>query len=207
MTINELKKKARNYPLFKLEDIFKWFPNAKRSTTLNQLKSWSKLGYIQNIKRGIYKLSEFEVKEPFIISNFIYNPSYISLETALNYYSLIPDIPFQVTSITTLKTANFEISGYGIFSYSHIKSDLFFGYETIRGEKGYVYNIALPEKALFDYLYLNLSSLDLSDKFLKELRLTIPRDFQWQIIRQWLELMPANKKLHLVIQRLIQKYA
>jgi len=53
MTFNELKDKIKNYPLFKLEDVFKWFPKAKRQTTLNQLNFWSKKGYLENIIRGI----------------------------------------------------------------------------------------------------------------------------------------------------------
>lgn len=207
MTINDLKNKAKDYPLFKLEDIFKWFPQAKRQTVLNQLKDWSKLGYLQRLKRGIYKLSDFEIEEPFIIANFIYSPSYISLETALNYYSLIPDIPFQITSITTLKTNSFEIENYGVFSYSHLKPDLFFGYEAVKGDKQYVYNIALPEKALFDYLYLNSKKIKLSDNFIEELRLNIPSDFNWEKIRKWVKFAHLNDEFNLMVEKLIQKYA
>jgi len=207
MTINELRKKAKDYPLFRLEDIFKWFPQAKRSTTLNQLRDWSKLGYLQGLKRGVYKLSDFEIEEPFILANFIYGPSYISLETALNYYSLIPDIPFQVTSITTLKTNNFDLQDYGAFSYSHIKPDLFFGYETVRGEKQYSYNIALPEKALFDYLYLNSKRMKLSDSFIEGLRLSIPANFDWKKIKKWLKATQLSNKFSSAMEKLIQKYA
>ena len=207
MTINEFRKKAKNYPLFQLEDIFKWFPQAKRNTTLNQLKDWSKLGYLQRLKRGIYKLSDFEIEELFTLANFIYSPSYISLETALNYYSLIPDIPFQVTSITTLKTNDFDIENYGTFSYSHIQPDLFFGYETVKGEKQYVYNIALPEKALFDYLYLSSKKMKLSESFIDELRLSIPKNFDWKKMRRWLKFTRLSEKFNSTIERLIQKYA
>lgn len=125
MIFNELKNKTRDYPLFKLEDIFKWFPKAKRKTTLNQLNFWIKRKYLEEIKRGIYKISDYEIKEPFILANFIYSPSYISLETALNYYSIIPDIPFVTTSVTLNKTKTFKIKNYGSFSYSKVK-DYFF---------------------------------------------------------------------------------
>jgi len=207
MTINELKQKAKNYPLFQLEDVFKWFLKAKRNTTLNQLRNWSKLDYLQRLKRGIYKLSDFEIEEPFILANFIYSPSYISLETALNYYSLIPDIPFQITSVTTLKTNNFDIKNYGVFSYSHIQPDLFFGYETIRGDKEYVYNIALPEKALFDYLYLSSKKVKLSNDFINGLRLSIPNNFDWKKIKKWLKGVQLDNKFNALIEKLIQKYA
>ena len=207
MTINELKQKAKNYPLFQLEDVFKWFLKAKRNTTLNQLRNWSKLDYLQRLKRGIYKLSDFEIEEPFILANFIYSPSYISLETALNYYSLIPDIPFQITSVTTLKTNNFDIKNYGVFSYSHIQPDLFFGYETIRGDKEYIYNIALPEKALFDYLYLSSKKVKLSNDFINGLRLSIPDNFDWKKIKKWLKGARLDNKFNALIEQLIQKYA
>jgi len=206
MTINELKNKAKDYPIFKLEDVFKWFPKAKRTTTLNQLAHWSKLGYLEPIKRGIYKLSDFEIKDPFILANFIYSPSCISLETALNYYSLIPDIPFQITSVCIAKTARFKTKNYGVFSYSHIKTELFFGYETILAENNYSYNIAFPEKALFDYIYFNYKNISSLEGFIKELRLDIPKDFKWSLIKNWAKSLNVDKKFVLVIQEIIKEY-
>jgi len=44
MTFNQLKNKAKDYPLFKLEDVFKWLPEAKRKITLNQKRRiWDRL--------------------------------------------------------------------------------------------------------------------------------------------------------------------
>lgn len=153
MTFNELKTSAKNYPLFKLEDVFKWFPEAKRGTTLNQLNFWCQKGYLENIRREIYKLTDFDI-DSLVLANFIYTPSCISLETALNYYSIIPDIPFVVTSVTINKTKNFRTKNYGTFFYAHLKPELFFGFQSVLVKKNYSYNIAWPEKALFDYLYL-----------------------------------------------------
>lgn len=207
MTFNELKAQLKNYPLFKLEDVFKWFPKAKRQTTLNQLNFWSKKGYLENIIRGIYKLSDFELKDPFLLANFIYSPSYISLETALNYYSIIPDIPFAITSVTVNKTKKFKIKDYGVFYYSHLKPELFFGFESILVEKKYSYNIALPEKALFDYLYLKAKKVESPEGFLEELRLFLPDRFNWQDFRNWTKLVPKkNKIFHKLGEILLEKY-
>lgn len=206
MIFNELKNKTRDYPLFKLEDIFKWFPKAKRKTTLNQLNFWIKRKYLEEIKRGIYKISDYEIKEPFILANFIYSPSYISLETALNYYSIIPDIPFVTTSVTLNKTKTFKIKNYGSFSYSKVKPALFFGFKTILTEKKYSYNIALPEKALFDYLYLKGKGIKSGKGFIEELRLSLTRDFNWQSLKKWTKLVPKKKKsFHHLIKILIEK--
>ncbi len=207
MTFNELKDKFKNYPLFKLEDVFKLFPVAKKQTTLNQLNFWSKRGYVENIVRGVYKLSDFEIKDPFLLANFIYSPSYISLEGALNYYGIIPDIPFAATSATTNKTKKFKTKNYGIFYYHHLKPDLFFGFQSVLAEKKYAYNIALPEKALFDYLYLKAQKIDSPEGFLEELRLSLPKRFNWRNFKNWERLVSKkNKIFHKLGEVLIKKY-
>lgn len=208
MTFNELKEKAQNYPLFKLADIFKWFPGAKRETTLNQLNFWTKKGYLENIQRGIYKITDFELKDPFILADFIYVPSYISLETALNYYGIIPDIPFAVTSATINKTKTLKTEKYGVFYYYHLKSALFFDFHPVLVEKSYSYNIASPEKALFDYFYLKAKKTDSPEGFIDEMRLSLPRNFNHSKIRKWSKLVSKkNKNFHNLIQIFIKKYA
>jgi predicted transcriptional regulator of viral defense system len=200
MTFNELKNKALNYPLFKVEDVFKWFPKAKRQTTLNQLNSWVKKGYLENIRRSVYKLSDFDIKEPFIFAGFIYNPSYISTETALNYYSIIPDIPFATTSVATRKTKNFKTE-YGSFLYNHIKPELFFGFKNILSHQPYGYSIAIPEKALFDYLYLHSKEVSSVSGFIEEMRFSFPKDFDFKKLEEWLKLIPENnKKFYKIIE-------
>lgn len=207
MTFNELKEKAKNYPLFKLEDIFKWFPEAKKQSTLNQIDFWIKKGWLERIKKGVYKLKEFEFKDPFIIANFIYTPSYISLESALNCYSIIPDIPFGITSATIKKTKEFKTKDYGVFYYSHIKSNLFFGYKTILVEKNYSYNIAIPEKALFDYFYLRAKGISSVEGFVEELRLSLPENFNWRNFKKWTKLVQKkNKIFHQLVEILIKKH-
>lgn len=207
MNFLQLKEKAKNYPLFKLEDVFKWFPHAKKETTLNQLNFWTKKGYLERILKGIYKLSDFEIKDAFLISNFIYSPSYISLETALNYYSIIPDIPFAITSVTINKTKKISTQKYGIFYYHHLKPELFFGFKTILVEKNFSYNVALPEKALFDFFYLKAKKIESFEGFLKELRLSLPKNFNWKIFKEWAKLVSKRKKtFHQLIEVLIKKY-
>lgn len=208
MNWEELKKRAKDYPLFFLEDVFKWFPQAKRTTTLNQLSFWRKKGYLEKIRKGVYKISDFEVKDVFLISNFIYSPSYISLESALNYYSIIPDIPFAITSVTLRKTKRFKIKNYGIFYYYHIKSDLYFAFRTILVEKKYSYNIAFPEKALFDYLYLKAKGIKSTEGYIEELRLSLPDNFNWQNFKRWTNLVSKkDKNFHNLTNFLIKKYS
>ncbi|MFQ6070603.1 MAG: hypothetical protein ACE5LC_08790 [Candidatus Aminicenantales bacterium] len=44
----------------------------------------------------------------------------------------------------------------GTFLYQHLKTDLFFGFIEIEDENGFPVLIAEPEKAVLDFIYLNL---------------------------------------------------
>ncbi|HAJ95470.1 MAG TPA: hypothetical protein DCP02_04460, partial [Actinobacteria bacterium] len=79
------------------------------------------------------------------IANKLYAPSYISLETALSIYSLIPDIAYHVTSLTTLPTRKFN-NKYGSFFYRSLKKEAFTGYKLMQYE-GFKILIADREKA------------------------------------------------------------
>jgi len=88
-----------------------------------------------------------------MISNKIYRPSYISLESALSYYGLIPEAVFQITGITSRKTYNIQ-TGIANFNYRSIHKSLFWGYG-LNTETSHDFFIADPEKTILDYLYLN----------------------------------------------------
>ena len=89
----------------------------------------------------------------FEIANYIYNPSYISLESALSYYGILSQFSYTITSITTKKPNLYEISEKE-FKYSKVKSDFFNGYKMVDG-----FLIATPEKALFDSIYFSLKGV------------------------------------------------
>ena len=76
------------------------------------------------------------------------------METALNYYGIIPDVPQTITSVTSITTKKF-ISSLGAFTYSKISRKLFFGYTKIKSTRVEEYfSLAVKEKALLDYIYL-----------------------------------------------------
>lgn len=84
----------------------------------------------------------------FEIANFLYQPSYISLETALNYWGVLSQFPFEITSITLNKNATKKFDDK-IYTYSHFSNKYFGMY--IKKDN---FLIAVPEKALFDQIYL-----------------------------------------------------
>ena len=102
---------------------------------------------IVNIEKNKYYVSG-KILNTFELANFIVQPSYISLESALNHWGILSQFPIEVTSITNKKSIIKKFEGK-VYSYSHI-SFKYFGIFT----KVNNFLIALPEKALFDQLYL-----------------------------------------------------
>ena len=160
MNFSEFKEKVQKFPFFgsDLAEIFSVSPQAMR----NQLARWKKQGLLVELKRGMYALGERDRSTALskeVAAANIYQPSYISLESALSAYKMIPEKVRAVTSVTTKKTKIFN-DQEGTFIYRKIKTPLYFGYLSKKDEGGYPYFIAEPEKALLDYLYLNLGSID-----------------------------------------------
>ena len=78
---------------------------------------------IIKIKKGLYILgNDYEQSiSRELIANHIYGPSYISMESALSYYGLIPEQLYDITSVTTKSTKEY-ITERGCFSF--IKSPI-----------------------------------------------------------------------------------
>jgi predicted transcriptional regulator of viral defense system len=124
---------------------------------INRLSEWKRKGYIRALRKGYYIFADVELTQyiQFLIANTLYAPSYISLETALSYYNLIPEIVYAQTSVTTRLPKQFH-NGTGVYSYRQIKRDAYRGYEmlSIPNHRRKV-KIATREKAVLDYLYLH----------------------------------------------------
>jgi len=99
----------------------------------------------------------------FFIANKLYRPSYISLETALSHYKIIPEVVYGITSITTKASREFKTL-VGVFGYQSIKKSAFTGYGLQEWEGERVL-LAEAEKALADYLYfVDLKKVSLNDR-------------------------------------------
>lgn len=171
----------------------------------SQLSLWKNKGYIGTLKRGLYYFIE---KKEFIIAEevsfLLYQPSYISLEWALSSYGIIPDITHAITAITTKTTRTFT-NDYGKYIYRNLQSKLFFGY-TVHTTSHGKYLLAEPEKALLDYLYLNLGRLDNEDD-IGELRLNyheITTTINIEKLHRYSELF-QNKKLQRIIKIILHE--
>ncbi len=159
MIFKDFESKIKALPAFNLNDIRKLDPGFHRQ----QLSYWQKQGYIQPLAGGYYILAGLGIDETvlFMLANKIHAPSYVSLESALAYYKIIPESVLGVTSVTSRKTIQYE-SGWGIFRYRSIKPPLI-GYQVIQNGPNRLFKIANPEKAVLDYLYLNPNIQSIAD--------------------------------------------
>ena len=141
-----------------------FFPEMSRQGRYEVIQRMLRKNIIQKVINGIYELTEKPLSA-FEKAQAIEPNSYISLESALNYYGILSQFPHIITSVTTGKTKTKESTQ--TYEYVHIKSDLYTDYQKTNG-----FLIATKEKSLADFLYLvskGLRSSDISDFDLKEI--------------------------------------
>ncbi|MBU1659907.1 MAG: hypothetical protein KKD28_00365 [Chloroflexi bacterium] len=136
-----------------------------------RLADWSKAGKVVPLRRGLYALPKAKRKfepHPFSIANQLAIGSYVSLEMALRYYSLIPEHVAVITSVTTGRPREWK-NEFGRFIFRHVHPRNFFGMEyRLITDQQYAY-VAHPEKALLDLIYLRKGGD--SPNFIQSLRL------------------------------------
>lgn len=140
----------RTFLVFSTTDVKKRFPHFDG----RRLVEWQQKNYILKLRREYYCFADRIKDESFLFftSNKIYSPSYISLESALAYYGLIPEGVFLTSGISSGNTAKYQ-TPIGEFTYNHLKPSLFFGYRLIQ-VNDITIKIADPEKAILDFTYL-----------------------------------------------------
>ena len=159
MRFLDFKSHFAAFRVLSVQDILKWDP----AFDTRRLVEWQKKNYLKRIVNRWYMFADTQLDESFLYlaANRIYSPSYVSFESALAYYRLIPEGVYTITSATTLKTHQFT-TFLGTFSYRHLKPELMFGYRLVEAA-GQRFKMAEPEKLLLDYMYLNTELQSVSD--------------------------------------------
>lgn len=136
-----------------------------------QLSRWRKAGRLYQLRRGLYTLAPPFQKikpHPFVLANRMARGSYVSCQSVLAHFGLIPEYVPVIVSVTTARPGRWE-TPLGVFEFHHIKTDWLRGYRLIElggGQKAFV---ASPEKALLDLIHLHPGGD--SPQYLRELRL------------------------------------
>lgn len=152
MKFRVFENHMKDLPAFNLNDVRKLDPGFHRQ----QLSYWLSRDWIQALPGGYYMLANQKVDERYLfaLANLIYQPSYISLESALAYYGVVPESVLGVTSVSSRKTIRYQ-SRWGEFRYRSVKPLYMFGYLVLESGQKRKYKMARLEKAVLDYLYLN----------------------------------------------------
>ena len=143
--------------LFTLTDFAKLFEIANKQTLYKKIQRLEQKKIISKLIKGKY-LFLFGKADKFEIANFLRQPSYVSLESALSFYGIITGFPYKITSITIKKTKNIAVEERE-YQYTQITNNLFWGWE-----KREDFLLADKEKSLIDYLYLSFKGLRVFDK-------------------------------------------
>jgi len=115
-------------------------------------------GELVRVRRGLYCLAQAYRGTPlnlFALAQYIYGPSYISLESALSHHGWIPEAVYTITSTCLGESKTFR-TPVGTFSYSTVPQNTLYAAVTRETNDvgGEVTLIARPLKALADYVYV-----------------------------------------------------
>ena len=181
------------------------FPNDKIQALENE-------GKLIRLKKGMYVVSPYfsgELLSEELIANHLYGPSYVSMESALRYYGLIPEKVFTVRSATTNRSRKFGNS-IASFQYVSVREDYYsIGINQKMVDNKYTFLIASPEKALCDLIvttpHINFQSVKAVETYLEDyLRLDMPAFWTMDkgIIEQCVATGKKKKALELLLKLL-----
>ena len=123
----------------------------------NKISSLADEGFLIRLKKGLYVVPPEitgTVLNKYVVSNNIYGPSYISYQSALYHYGLIPEAVITTTAVTFKRSKSYN-TPIGTFKYFHVPSNYYSIGFTIASYNDISYGIALKEKALCDLIVLN----------------------------------------------------
>ncbi len=159
-----------------------------------KLKELQTKGFLIRLKKGFYVFDpDFFGRpySPYIVANLLYGPSYISMESALSIYQLIPERVEAITSVTTQKNKIFE-TPIGLFTYHHLSPTLYpEGFTSLQTADNRNYLVATPEKALLDLFCLKFKNSSKPNK--RDVRLALEEDLRINMA----ELAKVTKKENL----------
>lgn len=181
----EFLQEFKDFNVISYQDIKNVFANVN----VSQLSKWKKEKKIISVKKAYYLINNNN-QDDLLLANEI-NYSYISLEYALSYYQIIPDVAQVITSVSKSRNEKI-INECGSFQYRKISGNLFTGFVLSPSiiKKDRFIRMAEPEKALFDLVYFR-SDLKCEDDF-SSLRLNLEK-IKIKKIEAYLSLVKASQ--------------
>lgn len=165
--------------VYRLNDIAMLLGETNFVQLNKRINYYVKTGKLLNPRKGIYTKPDFSSEE---LACRVFVPSYISTEYVLQRAGVIFQYSNQITSVSYL-SRSIEINNQN-FSYRKIKSEILVDNRGINQKSDFV-NIATPERAFLDVLYLNKDYyFDRPDILNRELVMSILPIYNSQLINQ-----------------------
>ncbi|HNL56769.1 MAG TPA: hypothetical protein PKK35_03915 [Chitinophagales bacterium] len=169
-------------------------------------------GELLSLRRGLYvpgPETDLPLPHPLLIANHLRGPSYVSLESALSYWGMIPERVYEVSS-ATLKTSKRYTTPLSRFSYLHLSAPYYsFGVRSVRLTEQQTALIASTEKAVCDMIVLTAGVLlrsirQTQDFLLDDMRMdeAALRTLNVSEIRSWVEDAPKSQSLSMLVKTL-----
>lgn len=160
--------------IFTDEDLKIIFSETPDEKIHNSLSYHFKQGHLKKFKRGVYSLVGPRNKNlisKFYLANFLYGPSFISFESALSHYGLIPEAVYETASACFQEKKKMFKTTVGNFSFSHSPVMPFF-LDVVKDEQQ-SFLIASSLRALFDTIYSNRKAYTILGDLEDDLRIDL----------------------------------
>lgn len=154
------------------------------SNASRDLGKLEKEGMIMRIKRGLWGIPGHPDFSPYAVVPRIFkgdSEGYVSLLSALNLHGMIDQIPRVVQVVTTVQRPHLE-TPVGVYEFHQIQPELFGGFHPYRSVGNF--DIASPEKSLFDTLYLSARK---GRRFSHLPEVEIPEGFSPEEVEAWID--------------------
>jgi len=130
-------------------------------------------GLLIRMRRGLYLIAGRIKRQPldeFELALLIYEPSFVSLESALSYHGWIPEAVYTTTCVSAKRAREFK-TPVGTFIYKRVpESQFYIGVERIETESGAIF-IASPWRAIADFMYTRRKAWKTIDELGEDLRI------------------------------------
>ena len=208
MNFRNSVKAFTNAPLnrFVILDVLK---NYKRLN--DKISELIKNGDLLQLKKGLCSWSQLRCGESGTFrdrKSFVW-PSYVSLESAMSYWGLIPERVYEVSSITIKLSKKYQ-TPKGRFSYRSMPFPYYsFGTLSVELSPGQVAIIATPEKAVCDKIIATSglilrSTAQKLNFLLDDLRIdrALLQKFNLKEVSLWIKDAPKNESLRILVKTL-----
>ncbi|MCL2327182.1 MAG: hypothetical protein FWC39_01580 [Bacteroidetes bacterium] len=192
--------------------LFSLYNDLKRPD--DKISELEQKGFIIRVKRDLYVVSPKVHNQELsreLVANHLYRPSYVSLETALSYYGLIPERVYSMRSVCMKLHKKYD-TPLGNFEYIKVPENYFqIGINQEIINNSYAFLIASPTKAICDMIVstpnLRLQSVKAMQNYLTEdLRIDfeVLRNLDRDVVRECVEVGKKKNELHLLKNYLCQ---